>query len=452
MKFLFVHQNFPGQYLYIVRDLIEENQRHPGRHEIVFMSEPNLNQLPGVRKVTYARPPTGVAGAHPYAAEFEAAMRRAEACADGARQIKKLGFEPDIIIGHHGWGEMLNLVDVYPGVPILGYFEFFYQTEKADVNFDAEFPIPVTRFGGVRAKNAINLLALSLGQHGQVPTIWQKSTYPDWAQPQLNLLHEGVDLSLCKPDPAANKGKLIVNDMTVLPAQKLITYVARNLEPYRGFHTLMRALPEILNRRKDVVVSIVGGDEISYGSAHPNGPWREILLAELKGKLDLSRIHFHGKIPYDYHLALLRRSDAHVYFSYPFVASWSLREALACGCLVIGGDSPTVTEFVHHNQTGLVTSATDHNELAKTILTAFANPKRTAPLRQAARAYAEDHLDLKTYLANYRLLVETVTGKSLTPKPAPQPKTPKAKTPKAKPPAKTKIKSKPKPRGTRRAA
>jgi len=433
MKFLFVHQNFPGQYLHIVRNLLAENERHPGRHEIVFMTEPNQNQLPGVRKVTYARPPMSVAGTHRDTTEFELAMRRAEACATGATKIKKLGFTPDIIIGHHGWGEMLNLIDVFPGVPILGYFEFFYRTENSDVNFDPEFPMAPERHAGVRAKNGVNLLALALEQHGQVPTHWQKSTYPGWAQSQLNLLAEGVDLDLCKPDPQAAKTKLTIGKMTIGPKQKLITYVARNLEPYRGFHTFMRALPEILNARKDVVVSIVGGDEVSYGAAHPRGPWREVLLAELHGKLDLSRIHFHGKIPYEYHLALLRRSDAHVYYSYPFVASWSLREAMACGCLVIGSDTPTVTEFITHQQTGLIIPPLEPAALAKTVLAAFADPKRTQRLRTAARAYAEANLDLTTYLANYRRLIETVTGQTLTPKSAAKAKPAKPKPKPARP-------------------
>jgi glycosyltransferase involved in cell wall biosynthesis len=453
MKFLFVHQNFPGQYLHIVRDLLAENERHPGSHEIVFMTEPNLNQLAGVRKVTYARPPMGVAGSHRDSTEFELAMRRAEACATGAAKIKKLGFTPDIIIGHHGWGEMLNLVDVFPGVPILGYFEFFYRAENSDVNFDPEFPLPRERYAGVRAKNGVNLLALALEQHGQVPTLWQKSTYPSWAQSQLNLLTEGVDLDLCKPDGDAALQTLTIGKLNVTPKQKLITYVARNLEPYRGFHIFMRALPDILQARKDVVVSIVGGDEVSYGAAHPKGPWRDILLAELQGKLDLSRIHFMGKIPYEHHLALLRRSDAHIYYSYPFVASWSLREAMACGCLVIGSDTATVTEFITDQKTGLIVPALDPAALTRAVLAVFAAPKKYAPLRAAARVFAEAHLNLNDYLADYRRLIETVTGQSLTAKPADavapeikpktKPKTKSKTTPKANPKAKTAAKPKP---------
>jgi glycosyltransferase involved in cell wall biosynthesis len=166
---------------------------------------------------------------------------------------------------------------------------------------------------------------------------------------------------------------------------------------------------------------MVGGDEVSYGVPPPEGNWREVLMTELRGKLDFSRVHFPGKIPYDQHLALLKRSDAHVYLSYPFVASWSLREALACGCLVIGGDSPTVTEFVQAGETGYVTPSLDHDALAATILNALEDDKTGARLRRNAREFAEKQLDLKDYLARYRALIEQVAGKSLLPAAAAKP-------------------------------
>ena len=410
MKFLFVHQNFPGQYLHIVRSLLADNAAQDGTHEIVFMTEPNENYLHGVRKVTYARPPASSATVHRHANDFDLAMRRAEAAAQGARQLKQLGFQPDIILGHHGWGELLNLPDVYPGVPILGYFEFFYKTTGSDVNCDPEFPLTPDSFGGVRAKNGVNLQAFALEQHGQVPTRWQLSTYPEWSRRWLHLLEEGVDLDSCRPNPEARRKTLDIGKISVSPHQKLVTYVARNLEPYRGFHTFMRALPALLESCPDVVVSVVGGDEVSYGAAHANGPWREILLAELQGRLDLSRIHFLGKIPYEQHLALLQRSDAYIYLSYPFVASWSLREALACGCVVIGGDTPTISEFITHEENGLLVPFLDSAALADATLLALRHKKLAARLRQGARAYAERKLDLRDYLARYRALIARVAG------------------------------------------
>ncbi|MDD2875764.1 MAG: glycosyltransferase [Acidiphilium sp.] len=408
MKFLFVHQNFPGQYLHIVRDLLAE-----GGHEIVFMTEPNRNQLAGVRKVTYARPPATHAGVHPSAREFDVAMRRAEAGYAGAKQIKALGFEPDVIIGHHGWGELLNLVDIFPGVPILGYFEFYYRLDGTDVNFDPEFPMPPERFGAVRAKNGVNHLATALEQFGQTPTAWQWQTYPAWARERISIIREGVDLDVCKPDPASHKHKLSIGALTVAPKQKLITYVARNLEPYRGFHTFMRALPAILAERRDVVVSIVGGDEVSYGVAPRSGTWRSELMAEVGDQIDTARVHFMGRVPYEDHVKLLQRSDAHVYFSYPFVASWSLREALAIGAPVIGSDTKTVTEFVTQGETGLVTPALDPAALATTALGLLDDRALSERLAAGARDFAIRNLDLKQYLLAFRAEIERITGKRM---------------------------------------
>jgi glycosyltransferase involved in cell wall biosynthesis len=433
VNFLFVHQNFPGQYVHIVRSLLADNEARPGTHEIVFMTEPNQNQMPGVRKVTYAKPP----GISPSLAwdtrEFEMASRRGQAAYRGALQIKALGFQPDVIIGHHGWGELLNLVDAFPGVPIIGYFEFYYRILGTDVNYDPEFPLDQAIFGGVRGKNSTNLLALNLEQYGQTPTKWQHSTYPEWAKKQIRIVEEGVDLEQCKPNPALRRKTLTVGKLTVTPKQRLITYVARNLEPYRGFHTVMRALPQILREHPDVVVSLVGGDEVSYGTMpRQGGNWRNLLMKEVGDGIDLSRVHFMGKVAYDDHLALLQRSDAHVYLSYPFVASWSLREALACGCVVVGADTPTVTEFVQHEVTGLITPTLDHNALAVTVRRALNEPKLTAKIRVNAREFAEKKLGMADYILRYRAYIEEVTGKRLLP-----PGTPDVKAAKPKPAVKT---------------
>ncbi|WP_298284947.1 glycosyltransferase [Acidocella sp.] len=426
MNFLFVHQNFPGQYLHIIRDLLADNETRPGTHEIVFMSEPNQNMMRGVRKVTYARPPAISPNVSLDAREFEMAARRANAAYQGALQIKALGYRPDIIIGHHGWGEMLNLCDVFPGVPILGYFEFYYRILGTDVNFDPEFPMPLERYGTVRAKNTINLLALDLEQYGQTPTQWQLKTYPSWAQSRIKVLEEGVDLELCQPDPTLARQNLTVGPLSVGPKQKLITYVARNLEPYRGFHTFMRALPRLLAERPDAVVSVVGGDEVSYGAPPPQGgTWRQAMMAEVGERIDLKRVHFMGKLPYRDHLTLLKRSDAHVYLSFPFVASWSLREALACGCVVVGSDTETVTEFVQDGVTGIVTPTLDHEALTDNVLRALSDKTLAARVRKGARDYAVRRLGMRAYLNRYRAYIEEITGQTLVPPEPPAPTTPK---------------------------
>ncbi len=423
MKFLFVHQNYPAQFVHIVRHLVAAR-----RHEVVFISEPNQNEIAGVRKVPYARPALDIAEAHFAARELDNGVRRAETVYRTALGLKHLGFTPDIIIGHHGWGEMLNLRDLFPASPMLGYMEFYYQHDQADVGFDPEFPSDPLDYPRIRAKNAINHIALNLGSTGQTPTNWQLSTYPAWARPNIELVWEGVDLELCSPDPAVRTKPLQIGDMVIRPSDKLVTYVSRDLEPYRGFHVMMRALPALLRARKDIKVVMIGGDGISYGGPpQQGGTWRETMLAEVGKDIDPARIVFPGRVPYATYLDALRRSDAHVYLTYPFVASWSMREALAIGCPVVGGDTQPVSEFITHGHNGLLTPCLDPRRLARTILGLLEDKALTARLRQNARAYAQQHLAMADYLASYSGLIARLTGEDPSPTaPAPRIRRPAA--------------------------
>jgi glycosyltransferase involved in cell wall biosynthesis len=411
LKFLFVHQNFPAQFLHIVRHLVAA-----GRHEVVFISEPNVNEIRGVRKVPYAQPALDIAGTHIAARELDNGVRRAEAVYRTAFGLKHLGYTPDIIIGHQGWGEMLNLRDLWPDSPMLGYMEFYYQHDRADVGFDPEFPANPLDFPRIRAKNAINHIALNLGATGQTPTQWQLSTYPTWAQQSIELIWEGVDLDLCKPDPAVRNSALKIGDMTIKPTDRLVTYVSRDLEPYRGFHVMMRTLPELMRARKDLKVVMIGGDGVSYGTApHRGGNWRDVMLAEVGKNIDPSRVVFPGRVPYGTYLSVLRRSDAHVYLTYPFVASWSMREAMAIGCAVIGGDTEPVREFITHGHNGMLTPFLDRRALAQSILQVLEDKALNRSMRENARAYADRRLRMADYLSNYCRVIERLTGENPAP-------------------------------------
>jgi glycosyltransferase involved in cell wall biosynthesis len=339
-------------------------------------------------------------------------MIRAQAVADAGRTLKSLGFVPEIIIGHHGWGELLNLADVWPGAPMLGYHEYYYNTEGYDVGFDPEFPQPRDGFARVRSKNAINLLALTNPGHGFTPTQFQHATYPDWARPNITVLPEGVNLDVCKPNPALRQRVVTLGGYKVKPGDKLVTYVVRDLEPYRGFHIMMRALPRLLAARPDVRVILVGGDAVSYGARIEKGTWRERMQDEIAPKTDMSRVHFAGRVPYETYTKILQRSDAHVYLTYPFVASWSLREALATGCAVVASDTAPVREFVTHRKTGLLAPFLQPDAVADAVLTVLEDQTLANRLRRNARAWAEKNLDMGVYISSYEKLIENVIAQS----------------------------------------
>jgi len=393
MKYLFIHQNFPAQYRHVVRHLAAQ----PG-NEVCFITQPNENDMPGVRKITYAKDPRGAINCHAYAAEIDRAIHNGATVAEVCRGLQAQGFRPDLIVGHSGWGETLFVKDVFPDVPLLANFEFYYHARGVDVGFDPEFVSIFTDPSRLRARNGINLLAFQAADWGHSATEWQRGLNPSEMHSRISVLHEGVDTDIACPMPNASfklplSGKVLTRD------DEVVTYVARNLEPYRGFHILMRSLPQLLKRRKRAQVVIVGGDGVSYGApAPPRSSFREMLLKEVGADIDLSRVHFLGMLDYRAYLNLLQVSSAHVYLTYPFVLSWSLIEAMASGCLIVGSETPPVVEFVRDGIIGLTVDFFAHKELADRIEAALAHPEEMRPLRRAARATAVEQFDLKRVL------------------------------------------------------
>ncbi len=386
MKILFVHQNFPGQFKHICRVLAAQ-----GRHQVVFLTKPNDNHIPGIQKIVYT-PARGVTpNIHHYIGEYENGILHGQAVIREAIKLRQSGFIPDVMIGHNGWGETLFLKDVFPNAPLLSYFEFFYNSREADVGFDPEFETSFDDLFRVRAKNSINLLGMDAADWGLSPTAWQRSRYPDYFRPRISVIHEGVDTDVLMP----RRVETVTIPGAVLPAgTEIVTYVSRNLEPYRGFHIFMRALPEILRRRPKAHVLLLGGDEVSYGRRLPPGDsWRQRMLKEVA--VDPARVHFLGRIPYDQFVSVLHASSVHVYLTYPFVLSWSMLEAMACGCLVIGSATPPVQEVIRDRENGLLVDFFSSADIAARVDEVLDHPDRMAALREAARRTIVERYDLR---------------------------------------------------------
>jgi glycosyltransferase involved in cell wall biosynthesis len=401
MKVLCVHQNFPGQYLHLARYLGTQPE-----HQVVFITQRQDVELPGVRKIVYKPRRTISPQVHHYLRESEAAVLNAQEVARIALDLRNAGFMPDVMLGHNGWGEIWYLKDIFPEAPLIGYFEFFYRMQGADVGFDPADPITPDTAPRLRTKNFGNLLALDTADLGQCPTEWQKSVYPRRYQTILNVIHEGIDTQVVKPDPTA---RLMISESKVqfTAGEEIVTYVARNLEPYRGFPNFMRSLPRILNSRPAARVIIVGGDDVSYGARLPQGQtFRQQMLTELAGSIDLSRVHFLGKIPYDAFIKVLQVSRVHVYLTYPFVLSWSMLEAMAAGCLVVGSRTQPVEEVIQHAANGLLVDFFSPEQIADRVIDALEDRKAFASLRQNARQTIVDRFDLRSIClpAHLRLL------------------------------------------------
>jgi len=392
MIVIFVHQNFPAQYLHIVAHLAQESG-----NQIYFITQEDLNELPGVHKIVYRPDLPTVTTCHPYTVAFDAAVRNGTAVAEVCRSLRETGVVPDVIVGHCGWGETLFVKEVFPQVPLLSYFEFFYHPNGADVGFDPEFaPSEAGDCARLQVRNAVNRLTFAHSDWGHTATAWQRSLFPVPMQARISALHEGVDTERFRPDPTA--WIKLGRENTVLHREdEVITYVSRNLEPYRGFHIFMRALPEILHRRPRAHALIVGGNGLSYSDPPRfGGTYREMLLAEAGASLDLDRVHFLGQVPGEIYRNVLQVSSVHVHLTYPFVLSWSFLEAMSAGCLVVGSATPPVLEVLRDRENGLAADFFSLAQICDYVEEVLDHPDRMQALRDAARATAIREFDLRT--------------------------------------------------------
>ncbi len=408
MRILFIHQNFPGQYKHLAAHLADRPE-----NEVVAVGEKrNLGRLrhPRIAEVGYESPKGAEPATHPFVRHLENAVQRGHTAARTFETLRAGGFKPDVICCHPGWGDGLFVPDVWPEARSLHFCEFFYGSRNRDVGFDPAFPPSSDDILRSRIRTASALLNLQAMTWGISPTRWQRATYPEVWRPRISTVFDGIDTEVVRPDPSA---QLKFASGTVLtPESEVITFVSRNLEPYRGYHILMRALPEIMARHPKAHVVIIGGDGVSYG-AKPSGgrSYRTIYFEAVRDRLDLSRLHMVGKVPYARFLDVLRVSSVHVYLTYPFVLSWSMLEAMSAGCVVAGSRTPPVTEYVSDGDNGLLFDFFDEAALVAAVDTALDNRGEMEPIRRRARETAIERCDLKSVCLPAQLaLIETLAA------------------------------------------
>lgn len=391
MKILFVHQNFPGQFLHLAPALAER-----GHTVLALTAEGNQRPSP-VRTVRYRLP-----GHKPdpatlrLARSYSEATERGLSCARAALTLRdRHGFVPELIVGHSGWGETLFLRDVWPAAKIVIYAEFLYSARGLDADFDPEFqPQSPERAFGVTARQAHLVHALAQADGAICPTEWQASTFPEALHGLLHITHDGVDTDRIAPDPGAEV--TLPGGPTLRAGDEVLTFVNRNIEPYRGAHIFLRALPGIMAARPQAQVVVLGGDGASYGPAPPGGGgWKEVFLREIEGRHDPARLHFPGRVPYGTFTALMQVARVHAYLTYPFVLSWSVLEAMAAGAHVVASDTGPVREVIAAGETGDLVDFFDIPAWTARLTEALAEPARFDGRRRAARALMRERYDLR---------------------------------------------------------
>jgi glycosyltransferase involved in cell wall biosynthesis len=391
MNILFIHQNYPAQYKHILEWLVLS-----GRHTIVFLTQRQVPPTKTHHVITYKPDHQTAPDAYPYSAEFERCCANGAKVADICRNLEGQGFKPHLIIGHSGWGETLFLKQLWPDVPVLAYFEYFYTAKGGAVGFDPEFPISDAMPFIMSARNAVNHLSYAAADLGQTATEWQKMGYPKNFYDKIKVMHEGIRTEICVPNHSAS-AKLGRLETPVTRQEEIFTYMARNMEPVRGFHMFMRALPHILEARPNARALIIGGKDVSDGRAPaPNVTYRGLLEMEIGDQIDWSRVHFLGQVPYEVFLAVIQLSRCHIYLTVPFVLSWSLLEAMSMEATVVASDVAPVREVIKEGRNGFLVDFFSPVKLASKVVDVLAHPTNYREIGRAARKHVVANYDFQT--------------------------------------------------------
>ena len=393
MKILFIHQNFPGQFRHLAPALAAL-----GHEVMAFTMQANIpHDWSNITVIKYSALQNSTVGIHPWLEDFETKVIRAESVYKRALALKHDGFSPDLIIGHPGWGECLLVKRVWPNTKLGLYCEYYYQAEGADYGFDPEFLAKdESDIGRLVLKNLTNDSIMKEADGAISPTKWQASTYREFFRNKLNVIHDGINTEEIKTKKSIQIN--IAKETVLTKHSEVVTFVSRNLEPTRGFHVFMRAIPELLLRRPKVNIIIIGDIKKGYGPLPIDGiSWRDQLITEIRPRIcdaDWARVHFLGHVSYDDYLAFLQISSIHVYLTYPFVLSWSLLEAMSAGCSIVASDTKPVHEFIIHDDTGRLVNFFDNVQLTQSICELLDSPQERQRLSYSARAFIQAKYDL----------------------------------------------------------
>jgi len=403
MRILLMHPNFPAQFVHIAAAL-----GHDSKSQVVYVTQREEGSIPGVNKILYkpsreVRPET-----HPWVRNTEKAVLEAQAVYRELANLKTKGFVPDVIYGHSGWGPTLYMKDLFPQAALVCYFEWFYRSHGSDCDFDPSEPVTPDLEASIRIKNGPILLDLYSCDHGVSPTNYQQSQFPEEYRKKISVLHDGVNTDFHKPNLGA---KLVLPELQLdlSHVDELVTYVARGMEPYRGFPQFIEAMAILLKRRPNCHVVIVGAERVAYGRDLPDGKSYKQLMLE-KVDIDMSRVHFTGLLSRVDYIKVLQASSVHVYLTRPFVLSWSMLEAMSSGCAVVASGTAPVKEVIEDGVNGLLVDFFSPTQIAATVEEALTNKERVDKIRVRARETILERYDLRKLLPRQIDLLQQVVN------------------------------------------
>lgn len=400
MQLLVIHHRFPGQFKPLIEHCLQRTQ-----HIVVICQETEDHAFASAvwAKLTIKR-----YGGSSYPGHYAQTMLHNSVSVRAILfNLKAQGFHPDVSVAHIGFGNSLFVKDVFPCTRYIAYCEYYYPTDHTELLFDPEFINVKPEDVDIKTPNAYTLLALNEADAAISPTHWQKNLFPSAYHHRIEVIHEGVDIELCKADAHA---RFTLSDGRQLQhGDEVLTYATRNLEPYRGFHQFMRAAAILMARRPQLQVIVAGGDDVSYSTRLAAGQtYRENMLAEVQ--LDPRRIHFVGQLSFAQYCQVLQVSAVHVYLTIPFVLSWSLLEAMSCQCALVASDTAPVIELLRDGDNALLADFLNSKQIAAQIERLLIDPTLQKQLGTNARRTIVEHYDRRQSIQQYDALLNRLSG------------------------------------------
>lgn len=402
MNILFLHRDFPAQFKYLVLSLLNDPNNN-----VYFISEDIGVEIKGVTRFSLKGQDENPCPDNPHVKLFGKIIEHSKAAMRCAQEMKAQGIIPDIIYGFGFWGVNLFMKDVFPGVPVISFCEWFYNLEGADLGFDGRV-FSDEQKSVIRCENAHSLLDLHAADVCVSPTQWQKKQFPKEYHHKFKVIHDGIDTDTCSPGKDA---KLYIKDkdLTLTADDEVITYGTRGMEPYRGFPQFMEAAEKILKKRPKAHIVIAGADHAYYGALPEEGTYKEQMLKKLD--IDMDRIHFVGGLSFYDYINFLRVSSAHVYSTYPYILSWSILNAMSSGCCVVASSTAPVLEIIRDNYNGLLFDFYDIDQQVEKIEYALDNKEKAQEIRENARQFVLDYYDVKNMLMQQVSLIYNTARK-----------------------------------------
>jgi glycosyltransferase involved in cell wall biosynthesis len=407
---MYVHQNFPAQFGHIAAHLA---QKLHWKCTFVTQTPPGIEA--GIERIQYKLSGGANKSNHFCSRTFENTVWHCDGVYRALRQ--RTDIRPDLIVGHSGFGSTLFLRELFPDVPVINFFEFYYHPHdpESDMDFrrDLNWHTPEVKYLRSRCRNAMILLDLQNCQIGYAPTNFQASKFPAEYRGKLRTIFDGVDRAVyhgfgeqLRP-PVAQRGERTLAGVVVPPGRRVITYVSRGFESMRGFDIFMRSAKLICEQYPDVQIIVIGTDRIAYGgdANYTNGKsFKDWVLSQ--DKYDLERIKFVGRV-HPLELAkVLAATDLHIYLTVPFVLSWSMMDAMSCGAVVLGSDTAPVREMIRDGENGFLADFFNPEEFAAKAVAVLKDPDAFRPLGRAAEQMVTEHYSLEAVLPRMLALYE----------------------------------------------